>query len=105
MKNRVTVNIGEAEYTIIAEESEEYIRSVAGYYDVKLKELRASCKGSMLMAAVLAGVNVSDEYFKVKHANESLRVQIKEYLEEIGRLKAELAEGKRELDSARGARR
>ena len=48
-------------------------------------------------AAVLAAMNIADQYFKEQEAAENLRRQIKENLEEANRLKLELSEAKREI--------
>ena len=47
--------------------------------------------------AVLAAMNIADQYFKEQEAAENLRRQIKEYLEEATKLKMELSEAKREI--------
>ena len=51
----------------------------------------------MVEGAVLAALNVADEYYKEQEASENLRRQLKESLEEHTRLDAELSEAKREI--------
>ena len=51
----------------------------------------------MVDGAVLAAVNIADEYFKEVEASENLRRQLKEYLEEATKTKLELSEAKREI--------
>jgi cell division protein ZapA len=48
-------------------------------------------------AAVLAAMNIADQYFKEQETSENLRRQIKDGLEEANRLKMELSEAKREI--------
>ena len=48
-------------------------------------------------AAVLAAMNIADQYFREQDAAENLRRQIKDNLEEVNQLKMELSEAKREI--------
>ena len=48
-------------------------------------------------AAVLAALNISDEYFKAQAAAEGLRGQIKGLLEEASDLKLQLSKAKQEI--------
>ena len=64
--------------------------------DGQLRELEGG-RLSQADAAVLAAMNIADQYFKEQEASENLRRQVKEGLEEASRLKAELSEAKREI--------
>ena len=64
--------------------------------DGQLREVSSS-RLSQADAAVLTALNIADQYFKEMDANENLRRQIKENLEEANRLKLELSEAKREI--------
>ena len=97
MKNRVTVTIAEQEYTLVASEDAEYIHRVASHVDIKVREILEESKTSTVVAAILAAVNISDEYFKEAEAAENLRRQLKESLEESAKLEMELSEAKREI--------
>ena len=97
MENRVTVSICGEEYTLVAEEAPSYIQKVGGYVDAKLTEVLAAAKAGRTDAAVLAAVNIADELFKEREANEALRSQIKEYIDEASRARNEASELKREL--------
>ena len=44
-----------------------------------------------------SSVNITDEYYKALETADNLRAQLKDYLEDSGRMKAELSELKREL--------
>ena len=97
MKNRVTVTIAEQEYTLVASENAEYIHRVASHVDIKVREILEESKTSTVVAAILAAVNISDEYFKEAEAAANLRRQLKESLEESAKLEMELSEAKREI--------
>lgn len=97
MKNRVTVSIAGQDYTLVGAEEEQYVQKVAGHVDAKVREMLTEAKVSLVDGAVLAAINVADEYFKEVEAAENLRRQLKEYLEEATKLKLELSEAKREI--------
>lgn len=97
MENRVTVSICGEEYTLVAEEAPSYMEKVGGYVDAKLAEVLASAKAGRTDAAVLTAVNIADELFKEREANETLRGQIKEYVDEAARARSEASELKRQL--------
>mgnify|MGYP003220861864 FL=1 len=97
MKNRVTVTIAGQEYTLVAAEDVRYVQRVASHVDAKVQEVLDGAKVSMVDGAVLAAVNIADEYFKEVETAENLRRQLKEYLEEATKMKLELSEAKREI--------
>ena len=96
MNNRVTVYIAGQEYNLIAPEDPSYVHKVASHVDQKVTEV-SSPNGSLVNSAILAAVNIADEYFKEAAAGESLRHQLKECLEEAAKLKLQLSEAKREI--------
>ena len=81
MKNKVTVSIAGQEYTLVGTEDESYVRQIAAQVD----------------SAILAAVNIADQYFKEQSSCENLRRQLKEALEESARQKMELSDAKREI--------
>ncbi len=97
MKNKVTVSIAGQEYTMVAAEDESYVRKVAAYVDGQVREVMDQGRLSMADSAVLAAMNIADQYYREQAASENLRRQIKEGLEEAARLKNELSECKREI--------
>lgn len=69
MKNRVKISIDGKSFTLLGEEPEEHIRSVAAYIDRKMAEIREKAVAVTLdssLAYVLTSVNVADDYFKEK---------------------------------------
>ncbi|MEG2377294.1 MAG: cell division protein ZapA [Clostridia bacterium] len=101
MNKCVTVKIADNEYRLVGTEDEEYTRKVAAHVDTKIREILDGSHVSMIDAAVLAGVNLADEYYKVLDTSDNLRTQLKDYLEESGRMKMEFSELKRENDRLR----
>lgn len=96
MKKRITVTIGGNDYRLVSAEDEEYTRKVAAHVDAKISEILQSANTSIVEAAVLASINLADEYYKVLDTADNLRAQLKDYLEESGRMKIEIADLRRE---------
>ena len=96
MKNKVVVTIADRDYTMVAVEDENYVRKCAAHVDQQLREI-ANSRISQADAAVLAAMNIADQYFREQDAAENLRRQIKDDLEEVNQLKMELSEAKREI--------
>jgi cell division protein ZapA len=96
MKNKVVVTIAGREYTMVAVEDEEYVRRCAAHVNEEIQEVSGG-RLSQADSAVLAAMNIADQYFKEQETSENLRRQIKDGLEEANRLKMELSEAKREI--------
>ncbi len=96
MLNRVIVTIDGFDYTVISEDPAEYIRKNAELVDRSIQEVKDAAPLSSLTATVLAAMNLSDRYFRALEASDGLRLQIKDYAEECGRLRTELNRLKKE---------
>ena len=90
MPNRISVTIAGQQYTILAEESEEYTQQVAKRADHKIAEAKTVTDASMLNAAVLAALNLADEATKAERDVERTRGELSE--------RAEQAEAMREAE-------
>lgn len=65
-KQRTTVSIYGQQYTIKSEETSEYVKSVASYVDLKMKDIKKHNPYlDTTKLAVLTAVNVVDEYMKL----------------------------------------
>ena len=82
---------------MVAAEEEGYVRKCAAHVDGQVREVMDQGRLSLADSAVLAAMNIADQYFREQAASENLRRQIKEGLEESARLKNELSECKREI--------
>ena len=92
-KKKIKVLIGGTEYTLVTSECEEYVQKVAIRVDRKLKEIkRESPQLTNAMAALLAAINLSDEYIKLEDSMDNLRKQIAEYSKNENRLTSALDE-------------
>lgn len=65
--------------------------------DGKVREVMDGSHLSLANSAILAAMNIAEEYYKELEASENLRRQLKEYLEESAKVKQELSEAKREI--------
>jgi len=75
-KNKVTVKIYGQEYTIAGDTPREHIMKVADYVNTKMHEIaRALPSGSISSLAVLAAVNVADDYFTAVEKLNSMKLQ------------------------------
>lgn len=104
MANRVTVRICGQEYTLVADESAEYMERVAALVDDRMEQLQAALHVSQTDAAVLTAVNLADELLKNQAAAENLRRQVKNYLDEAAQAKNEASELRRQLFKAQQGR-
>ena len=73
------------------------MQKVASLVDTRMNDIMAAGRVSRMDAAVLAAANLADELIKQQAAAENLRRQVKGYLDDAGKAKAELSECKRQL--------
>ena len=101
MKNRISVTVAGNDFTIVSEESEAYVRGVAAEVDREIQNVMSESHLSLSDAAVLSALNSADRARKAADSADHLRLQVKTYLDETQKLKAELAETRRELSRAK----
>ncbi len=81
--NKVNVRIYGQEYTIAGEKDEESIRKIAAHVNSKMKELGKSFSLSgQGTLAVLAAINIADEYFDAVAEADALRAEKEKLREE-----------------------
>ncbi len=94
----MTVTVWGTEYTVVAEESEEYIKEIAAMVDKDMEQVSSAFpRLSAAMVAVLSAINFCDSYTKAQQSADNLRAQIKAYLEDASKARAELNETKRQM--------
>lgn len=98
MKNKITVNIANQSYTIVADESDEYIQKLSNMVDKKMKEiLNTNDRTSVTMAAVLAALDFCDENLKNQKTSDNLRGQLKKYYDDAIKSRNEAEDAKKEI--------
>ena len=71
--NQVQISIFGQEYSVKAPADPDYIKKIAEYLDAKMREVQSgfSTTQSSTRIAILAGMNITDEYFTARQSDES----------------------------------
>jgi len=87
MKNKVTVELCDKEYSLLAEEPEEYVKSLAKEINQMIeKTAYANLRISKADATVLTCLDLCDQNRKLKSDNDNMRKEIMRQIDEIGDL-------------------
>ncbi len=101
-KNRVKLDICGTEYIISTEEPESYVLELGTELDRSMRALMSNDpRVSTAMAAVLTALTAADDARKANSSADNLRSQIKEYLSDNARARAEAEEARREAERLR----
>ncbi len=88
MTNKIKLKICGQEYTVVSDDTPEYIKKIADATDSKMAEMLARNPAlSTSMAAVLAAMNLTDELEKIKQV---AREKVDAQAAEIASLKKQL---------------
>lgn len=105
--NKVNLVINSRMYTVVSEESPEYMAKLCEHINNKIKTVLRNGKNVMgERPIVLAALNICDEYYKLaepKPGSDGADGRIASLQEEIKKLKIENHGLKRELDEAQSA--
>jgi len=88
MANRVTIRLAGQNYTMLAEETEEYMMKVAELAQQTLTNCGGSDSFASTRAMALALVNLADEFLKAKRVAEAAVNKCKALESENGTLRA-----------------
>ena len=73
MANKLTVKLDGSEYTLVSDESREYMLEISDMVNRKLTDVKIqNCKLSTSMAALLVALNMADEFKKAEAKNIEL---------------------------------
>ena len=87
MKNLVRVEILGREYTVKSDEGEERVRKIAEYVNGKIKKISENAKTiSTLNAAILAALDIANEYFEALEGHGDLSRRVEKIEMKSGRL-------------------
>ena len=97
----IPVEIYGETYNVRGDEDREYLLDLARYVDAKMKSITSTGgSGNSLKIAILAALNIADEYFKLQEEHGDLRSQLAERATELTEvLEGALGEGKSEIIS------
>jgi cell division protein ZapA len=83
----IEVNILGQNYTIKGDAPEEYMKKLAAFVDLKLKEVHNSAPNiAPLKAAILASLNIADELYRIREEQEKATSEIEEKANVLSRL-------------------
>ena len=97
--NKITFVINSRSYTVVAEESTEYLERLCAHVNDKVENVLRG--GQNIMGErplVLAALNICDEYYKQLEENDALREKAAELKERNSRLEREAENAQDELD-------
>ena len=101
--NKVTFTINSRQYTVVADESVEYIETLCNHINEKVENVLHG--GQNIMGerpVVLAALNICDEYYKSLEAGKLLQEKIGSVNEKNQKLQRKVHELGQELDKANG---
>ena len=75
-KHRIVLKIAGKEYTIVSTDTEEHVRRVGAYVDLRLKETELATRLPSHAASVLTCMNIADELLKAHDENTRLRREL-----------------------------
>ena len=104
LKNRVIVEIAHQNYTLLVEEDEEHVRRVAALVDEEISKISEAGGVSDTQSAVLCALNLAERLLQAEQTAEHLRTQLKDYLDDVQKARAEAAEARRELSRMKNQR-
>lgn len=89
-KNRIKIDIAGTTFTVLSIENEDYTKAVAERLNREIDAVRRTAPGLSLTSAVmLASLNICDGMTKAEEDSDKLRSQVKEYLNDAARYRAE----------------
>jgi cell division protein ZapA len=97
MKNKLSVKILDTVYNVSSNETEDYVEKVAKQVDRAMRAvLEADTRSSVTVAAIFSALGFCDEKMKAEISAENLRTQLKSYLEDMSKLRAEAEDARKE---------
>lgn len=90
-KNKVTVRILDKDYTMVSDDSKEYMKRVARFVDdIMTETYESNQKLGTSMIGVLAALKIADELHKVKEKKEELEKRLNSPTYELKNTRDEL---------------
>ena len=98
-ENKVKITICGKEYTLQTDEQPAYVKQLAKRLDTRITELLdANDTLSLSSAAILVGLTLMDDSYKTTSDIDNIRGEIRNYVEEAGKARAEADALRRLLD-------
>ena len=98
-ENKVKIMICGKEYALQTDEQPAYVQQLAGRLDHKITEMmEANDTLSLSSAAILIGLSLMDDSYKTTSDMDNIRGEIRNYVEEAGKARAEADGLRKELE-------
>jgi len=82
----VTVEIAGHRYPIRSDLDPEYVAALAAYVDERMRAAARDTSADVVRIAVLAALNIADEYFRCRDLNTNESVRLRERAAHLERL-------------------
>lgn len=84
MKKQIEIKVMGQKFMVRSESSEEYINAVAGFVDQKITEIVKGSKSvASLNVAILAAMNIADEFMKYKEQKDKQVTKVEEKIKTV----------------------
>ena len=91
MKKKYQIRVLGQDISVLSESGDEHVEAVVSYVNDKVAEIQKNTKAiNILQVAVLAALNVADEYFKLQGEKEDICHQMESRSEQLIHLINEL---------------
>lgn len=101
-KNKITVFVSGHKLTLITEESEKYVTDIASKVETTINSLFSASNMSKEKCAVMAALDFCDDEFKSRMILNEVKEQVKDYIEDTAKLRAENEALKAEIEKLKG---
>ena len=98
---KVRVTICDTKYSFTTDESPAYMQELAAGVEAEIQKLMENPRVTLTMAAVITAMDCRDAAQKAVGDADNLREQMKAYLDENNRLRAEAEEARRQAAQLR----
>jgi len=77
LKKKYQIRVLGQDISVLSESGDEHVEAVVSYVNDKVAEIQRDTKAiNVLQVAVLAALNIADDYFKLKGAKEDICYQM-----------------------------
>ncbi len=97
-KKKVTVFVAGHKLNLLTTESEKYVTDIASKVDTAVMSMLTSTNMSKEKCAVMVALDYCDDEAKQKSALSEIKEQVKDYIDDVAKLKAENNELKAEIE-------
>lgn len=100
-KNKIKLTINGKAYTLVHDETEDYMRRIEHYLNGKVTAAaKAGIQLGEQTSVVMASISIVDELFKTQKNFNTLKNEIRRIMDEYDKLKQENTELREKLDDA-----